>query len=344
MTAGHFRLEGSEESPEAALPHAASRHGHTHGAMDSALLTSHRGIWAVKWSVAGLGATALAQAVVVAITGSAALLADTIHNIGDAATALPLWAAFRLGTRPPTKRFTYGYGRFEDLAGVAIVIVILASAAAAGYTSVQRLVHPEPVTYLWAVAAAAIIGFVGNEAVALFRIKVGREIGSAALIADGHHARVDGLTSLAVLAGALGVWLGYSWADPAVGLVITAAILKIVWDSGKSVSIRLLDGVDPEVMDEIRHTIGHIEGVHGVTEVRVRWLGHRMHAEVNVAVDPDLSVTKGHAIAVHVQHDLLHDLRYLASATIHIDPWDTSGERHHRAANHTHDDLPTHSH
>jgi cation diffusion facilitator family transporter len=323
---------------------APHTHGHTHGAVDASLFTSRRGIWAVKWSVVGLGATALAQAVVVAITGSAALLADTIHNIGDAATALPLWAAFRLGARPATRRFTYGYGRFEDLAGVAIVLVILASAAAAGYASIQRLIHPEPVAYLWAVAAAAVIGFAGNEAVALFRIKVGEEIGSAALVADGHHARIDGLTSLAVLAGAVGVWLGHPWADPVVGLLITAAILKIVWDSGKAVFIRLLDGVDADVVEEIRRTIGHIEGVHDVTEVRVRWLGHRMHAEVNVAVDPTLSVTQGHDIAVHVQHDLLHDLRYLASATIHVDPRDTSGEHHHRPADHTHDDLPTHSH
>jgi cation diffusion facilitator family transporter len=335
------RRAGSREGPHA---HAGSGHGHAHGAMDSALLASRRGIWAIKWSVAGLGATALAQAAVVAVTGSAALLADTIHNIGDAATALPLWAAFRLGTRPPTRRFTYGYGRFEDLAGVAIVVVILASAALAGYTAIHRLLHPEPVAYLWAVAAAAIIGFAGNEAVALFRIKVGQEIGSAALIAEGYHARVDGLTSLAVLAGAAGVWLGYPWADPVVGLLITAAILKIVWHSGKSVFVRLLDGVDADVVDEIRHTIGHIEGVHHVTEVRVRWLGHRMHAEVNVAVDPNLSITKAHDIAVQVQHDLLHDLRYLASATIHVDPWDTSGEHHHRPADHAHDDLPTHSH
>ncbi len=325
-------------------PHAESGHGHTHGAADPALLSSQRGIWAIKWSMVALGATALSQAVVVAISGSAALLADTIHNIGDAATALPLWAAFRLGTRPPTKRFTYGYGRFEDLAGVVIVLVILASACVAGYTSIQRLAHPEPVAYLWVVAAAAIIGFLGNEAVALFRIKVGKEIGSAALIADGYHARVDGLTSLAVLLGAAGVWLGYPWADPVVGLVITAAILKIVWDSGKAVLIRLLDGVDTEVMDEIQHTVRHIDGVHSVTEVRVRWLGHRLHAEVNVSVDSDLSVTKGHHIAMNVQHDLLHHLRYLASATVHVDPRDSSGEHHHRAANHSHDDLPTHSH
>jgi cation diffusion facilitator family transporter len=324
--------------------HAESGHGHTHGAADSALLSSQRGIWAIKWSVLGLGATALAQAVVVVITGSAALLADTIHNVGDVATAIPLWAAFRLGARPPTRRFTYGYGRFEDLAGVFIVALIFTSAVVAGYTSIQRLLHPEPVSYLWAVAVAAIIGFLGNEAVAVFRIGVGKEIGSAALVADGYHARVDGLTSLAVLVGAVGVWFGYAWADPLIGLLITAAILKIVWDSGRTTAIRLLDGVDPEVMDEIRHTIGHIKGVEGVTEVRVRWLGHRLHAEVNVAVDPDASVTKGHDIAVQVQHDLLHHLRYLASATIHVDPWDTSGEHHHRAVDHAHDDLPTHSH
>lgn len=321
-----------------------SSHGHTHGAVDSTLFHSRRGIWAIKWSLVALGATAAAQAVVVAFTGSAALLADTIHNLGDAATALPLWAAFRLGTRPPTRRFPYGYGRFEDLAGVLIVLLILASAVGAGYTSIHRLIHPEPIAYLWAVAAAAVIGFAGNEAVALFRINVGREIGSAALVADGYHARVDGLTSLAVLLGAIGVWLGYPWADPAVGLLITAVILKIVWDSGQSVLVRLLDGVDPEVMDEIRHAVGHIDGVHGVTEVRVRWLGHRLHAEVNVAVDPALSVTQGHAIAMTVQHDLLHHLRYLASATVHVDPRDSSGEHHHRAENHAHDDLPTHSH
>lgn len=323
---------------------AETDHAHTHGAVDPALLSSRRGIQAIKWSMAALGATALVQAAVVVFTGSAALLADTIHNLGDAATALPLWAAFRLGTRPPTKRFTYGYGRFEDLAGVVIVLLILTSAVVAGYSSIQRLVHPEPIAYLWAVAAAAVIGFAGNEAVALFRLKVGKEIGSAALTADGYHARVDGLTSLAVLLGAIGVGLGYPWADPVVGLAITAAILKIVWDSGRAVLIRLLDGVDTDVMDEIQHAVGHIDGVHGVTDVRVRWLGHRLHAEVNVAVDPELSVTKGHDIAMEVQHDLLHHLRYLASATIHVDPRDSSGEHHHRAVNHSHDDLPTHSH
>ena len=171
--------------------------------------------------------------VVVALSGSVALLADTIHNFGDAATALPLWVAFPLARRRPTERFTYGFGRFEDLAGLAIVLIMALSALLAGYETVTRLIHPQPVAYLGTVAVASIVGFLGNEAVALFRIKVGQDIGSAALIADGYHARVDGWTSLAVLVGALGVWLGYPLADPVVGLLITVAILWLVWQSAR---------------------------------------------------------------------------------------------------------------
>ncbi len=273
-----------------------------------------------------------------------ALLADTIHNFGDAATAIPLWIAFTLARKKPSKRFTYGYGRVEDLAGVAIVLTILFSAIVAGYESIDRLFHPRTVMYLWAVIAASVIGFLGNEAVAQLRIKVGKEIGSAALIADGHHARVDGLTSLAVLFGAIGVWLGYPLADPIGGLLITAAIFRIVWESGKSIFTRLLDGVDPEVIDEIKHAVNHTRGVQDVSEVRVRWLGHRLHAEINTAVSPEISVEKGHEIAKEVRHQLLHHLRYLSNATIHIDPVNASGEKHHRITEHTHDDLPAHSH
>ncbi len=319
-------------------------HDHTHGTIDPGLLTTERGIWAIKWSFVGLFVTAIFQVVVVLISGSVALLADTIHNIGDAATALPLWVAFTLGRRKPTNRFTYGLGRVEDLAGVTIVLIILLSAIIAGYLSIDRFLHPQTVEYLWAVIIASVIGFVGNEAVAIFRIIVGKEIGSAALIADGYHARVDGLTSLAVLFGAVGVWLGYPLADPIVGLVISAAILRIVWESGKAVFTRLLDGVDPEVIDEIRHALNHIPGVHEVSEVRVRWLGHRLHAEVNIAVISDLSVEKGHDIAKEARHQLLHDLRYLSNATIHIDPVNASGEDHHRIREHAHGDLPGHSH
>lgn len=315
-------------------PH--SSHGHMHGAVDPSLFATERGLTALKWSLAGLLVTALLQVVVVYFTSSVALLADTIHNFGDALTAVPLWVAFRLASRAPNRRFTYGYGRVEDVAGLFILLMITISAAAAGYASFQRLFQPAEVRHLWAVAAAAVIGFVGNEAVALYRIKVGKEIGSAALVADGHHARVDGLTSLAVLAGAVGVWLGFPLADPLVGLLITVAIIKILWDSSKSIFTRLLDGVDPEVIDELEHAASHVDGVHDVSEAKVRWLGHRMHAELNVTVEAGLSVGQGHAVACAVQGSLLEHLPYLSSATIHVDPVGASGSDHHGHAGHEH--------
>ncbi len=321
-----------------------NHHAHIHSAADPALLSTERGIWAIKWSFVGLFATAVFQLFIALLSGSVALLADTIHNFGDAATAIPLWVAFTLGRRKPSKRFTYGYGRVEDLAGVAIVIIILLSAIIAGYQSINYLFHPQKVEHLWAVIVASIIGFAGNEGVAIFRIKVGKEIGSAALIADGYHARVDGFASLAVIGGALGVWLGYPLADPVVGLLITIVILRIVWESAVSVFGRILDSVDPEVSDEIKHAAGHISGVTDVSEVRVRWLGHRLHAELNIAVRQSLSVEEGHAIATTVRHELLHHLPYLSSATIHIDPANASGEKHHGIDEHSHDDLPAHSH
>jgi cation diffusion facilitator family transporter len=314
-----------------ASPHqsADSHHSHTHGAIDPNLLGSEAGIRAVKWSLLALLITALLQILVVAFTGSVALFADTIHNFGDALTAIPLWAAFRLAQRPATRRYTYGLGRAEDLAGLAVILMILLSALLSGYESIQRIFEPQTVRNIWAVAVAAIIGFLGNEAVALYRIRVGKQIGSAALVADGYHARTDGLTSLAVLAGAIGVWLGFPLADPIIGLLITIVILRIVWDAGRDVLRRILDGVDPQVVDEIEHAVEHIPDVKGINEVRVRWIGHRMHAELNIAVDPELSVRQGHDIAVSVQHELLHHLDYLSSATIHVDPLDTHGSMHH---------------
>ncbi len=319
-------------------------HSHTHGVVDPSIVASQRGIWAIKWSFIGLMATALLQVLVVWLSGSVALLADTIHNFGDAATAIPLWVAFALARRKPTRRFPFGYGRVEDLAGVTIVLIILFSAVVAGYQAIDRLLHPRPIEYLGAVMAASILGFLGNEGVAIFRIGVGKEIGSAALIADGYHARVDGLTSLAVLFGALGVWLGYPLADPIVGLLITAAILRIVWQSAAAIFTRMLDGVEPEVLDELKHAALHVDQVREVTDVRARWVGHRLHAELNVAVDPSLPVVEAHSIAKEVRHQLLHHLRYLEAAVIHVDPVGEAGEVHHRIGAHAHDDLPVHSH
>jgi len=319
-------------------------HQHAHGAIDPVLFTTAQGIRAVQWSLVALGVTALFQMVVVFLSGSVALLADTIHNFGDAATAIPLWVAFSLARRPPSRRFSYGYGRVEDVAGVIIVLTILLSGVVAGYQSVDRLLHPKPIENPWAVVVASLLGFVGNEFVAIYRIWVGRRINSVALVADGYHARTDGLTSLGVLLGAIGVWLGYPIADPIVGLVITAVIGRIVWDSGKAVFTRLLDGVAPEVIDEIWHAALHVRGVKDVTDVRARWLGHQLHAEVNLAVSSDLSVAEGHAIAVEVRHQLQHDLPYLRSVTIHVDPISHSGEKYHRVQQHMHDGLGLHSH
>jgi cation diffusion facilitator family transporter len=319
-------------------------HGHTHGSVDPSVATSSRGIWAVKWSFVALFVTALVQLGVVILTGSVALLSDTIHNFGDAVTAVPLWIAFALARLGTSRRFPYGYGRVEDLAGVVVVLIILFSALVAGYQAIERLINPQPVGFLGALAAAALVGFLGNEAVAIFRIRVGRQIASAALVADGYHARTDGWTSLAVLVGAVGVWLGYPLLDPVVGLLIAAAILVIVWQSAKMVFSRLLDGVEPEAIEEIRHAASHVSGVEDVSEVRARWLGHRLHAEVNIAVDPELSVAEGHTIAREVNHQLLHHLSYLNGAVIHVDPVEEAGEDHHRISAHSHDGLPTHSH
>ena len=321
-----------------------SHHDHTHGTIDLGLLTTERGLWAVKWSLIVLAATAIFQVIVVVFSGSIALLADTIHNIADAATAIPLWIAFALARRQPSRRFTYGYGRVEDVAGVVIVLTILFSALLAGYESIHRLRNPQPIDHLWAVVLAAIIGFAGNEAVAILRIRVGKQINSAALVADGYHARLDGLTSLAVLFSAVGVWLGYPLTDAIIGLVITVAILPIVWQSGKAVFTRLLDGVDPQVTDEITHALSHTPGVREVADVRLRWSGHRLHAEINLAVSPKLSVAEGHAIAVEARHQLMHSLPYLSNATIHVNPEHLFGEKHHGFTEHTHSNLANHSH
>jgi cation diffusion facilitator family transporter len=324
--------------------HGEHGQGHAHGVVDPSIVSTDRGLWALKWSFIGLMGTALVQVVVVLLSGSVGLLADTIHNVADAATAIPLGIAFWLARRGATRRFTYGLGRVEDLAGLAIVLTILGSAIVAVYVSIDRLLHPQPIRLLWAVIVASLVGFAGNEAVAIFRIKVGRQIGSAALIADGYHARVDGWTSLAVFFGALGVWAGYPLADPLVGLLISAAIFVIVWQSARSVLTRMLDGVEPETVGEIIHATGHVAGVEEVTDVRARWIGHRLHAEVNVTVAGRLSVAEGHEVAKEIRHRLLHCLAHLGSVTVHVDPDGQGGERHHRIGQHVHDGLPAHSH
>jgi len=295
--------------------HGSGDNGHTHGVIDASITTTSRGIWAIKWSFVILAITTALQIVVVIMSSSVALLADTIHNLADATTAIPLWVAFVLVRRPPSKVFNYGLGRVEDLAGIAIVLIILFSAVFAGYEAFNRLLHPQPIAFLGWVAVAGIIGFIGNELVAVFRIKVGREIQSAALIADGYHARTDGLTSLAVVLGAFGVWAGFPLADPIIGLLICFTLLGIVWQSAKSVIVRALDGVEPAIVDEIQHAAEHVKGIK-IVSARARWLGHRLHTDIVIAVDDKLPVSAGVKLAEQLRAELLGHISALRTATI----------------------------
>lgn len=301
--------------------HLLQSHTHIHGAIAPEIATCERGIWAVKWSFIGLLLTAGLQVGVVFVSSSVALLADAIHNLSDAATAVPLWVAFALARWKPDRHFTYGYRRVEDLAGVAIVCIILFSAVVTGYESIERFLHPQRIEYLRAVMVAAVIGYLGNEAVARFRLKVGQEIDSAALVADGYHARVDGLTSLSVFFGAALNGLGYPLADPILGLLISVAIARIALESAQMVFTRLLDGVEPEVIEAIRHAANHVPEVLEVRAVKARWTGHRLQAEIAIAVYPELSVVEAQAIATAVRKQLYHHLSYLAEAAVCTEPF-----------------------
>ena len=296
---------------------------HSHDAadsLDSALESSAAGIRAVKISLLVLGLTTVVQIAIVVVSGSVALAADTIHNFSDALTAVPLWIAFALGAKAATRRYTYGFGRVEDLAGLFVVGMITLSAIVAGYEAVQRLIHPQMIDHVGWVALAGLVGFLGNETVAVYRIRVGRQIGSAALVADGLHARTDGFTSLAVLLGAGGVALGYPLADPIVGLIITVAILAVLRTAVRDVFRRLLDGVDPALVDTAEQSLAAEPGVRSVHSVRMRWMGHRLHADVELDLDPELSLAQAHRIAHDAEHHLVHAVPKLTTALIHAYP------------------------
>ena len=310
---------------------------HSHDAADSvddALTGSEVGINAVRLSLLGLGATALVQLMIALASGSVAVLADTIHNFADASTAIPLWLAFWVSRKPANERYTYGYGRAEDLAGVFVLPIILGSAVVAAWESLRRLLDPTPIDHLGWVAAAGLLGFVGNELVAQYRIRVGQRIGSAALITDGYHARTDGLTSLAVVIGAAGVSLGFPRADPLVGLLITVAILLVLKDATIQMWRRLMDAVDPRLVERATEAARGAEGVQQVSTVRARWIGHTIHAEALIVADCELTLDEAHAIAERARHRMLHAVPKLSTVTVHVDPCAHGGEDHHAALAH----------
>jgi len=316
-----------EHEHDHAHPHDEHEHDHAHpaglrgllhevfvphshdaaDAIDDALEAHGAGIRAVKVSLVLLLVTAVLQVAIVAITGSVALLADTIHNFSDALTAVPLWIAFVLGRRAATRRYTYGYNRAEDLAGLFIVLVVALSAVLAAWQAVDRLVHPRPLDNVGWVIAAGIVGFLGNEAVAAYRIRVGQRIGSAALVADGVHARTDGFTSLAVVLGGVGALLGFPLADPIVGLLIAAAIVVLLAGTVRSVGRRLMDGVEPELVDRVEHALSHVEEVAGVEALRLRWVGHRLHGEAVIRI-PDTTLAEANRVAARAEESVRRHL------------------------------------
>jgi cation diffusion facilitator family transporter len=311
------------ESLRQRLFHLVVPGGHAHGGghgVEGLLETSGEGLRTVRLSVLVLGLTAVVQVAVVAASGSVALLGDSLHNVADALTAAPLAVAFVLGRRPPSARYTYGYGRAEDLAGIAVVVAIAASAALSAWATIDRLFDPAPVDHLGAVIAAGLIGCAGNELVARHRIRVGTRIGSAALVADGLHARSDSCTSLALVAGGTGVAAGWPLADPLAGLLITVAIGAVLWGAARSVLHRLMDAVDPEIVDLAHEVLRQVEGVQRVERVRLRWIGHCLQVDGEIAVDAGLLVGESHLIVEAARRALEQRLPRLTNATLHTLP------------------------
>ncbi len=299
----------------------AMGHSHDHDTSPQLVLDSGAvGIRATKISLLALGATAVFQAIIVVFSGSVALFSDTLHNFTDALTAIPLWIAFSVGRRRPTPRYTYGFHKLEDVAGLLIVAAIGLSAILVIWESTTRLFEPRLIDHIPWVITAGIVGALGNEFVARYRIKVGRAIGSEALVTDGHHARTDALTSLAVVAAAVGAAVGAAWVDPVAGLVVGVGILWLLARSARKMSRRMLDGIEPEIVSQVDSTIRGVEEVRDLADLRVRWQGHQLRVTASVCVDPDLTVKAGHEIALNVEHALHHRYSFPVAAVIHIDP------------------------
>ena len=304
------------------LPGFTHDHSHSDLAGDRAFLDNRLAVRTVWIALVALGLTTALQVVIYIASGSVALLADTVHNLGDALNSIPLLFAFYIARRAANRRFTYGYGRLEDIAGVFIVISIGFSAAYILFESVQRLFNPRALDNLEWIALASIVGFVGNELVALMQIRVGRRIGSDAMIADGQHARIDGLTSLAVLIAVLGTLIGLPILDPIVGIVIAFAIVGITWNAIKAVWYRLMDAVDPHLAEHVEAHLRALDGVDEVVGLRLRWVGHRMYGVAHLRIAADLTLAESAELARAAQAEARQVIPQLEELTVQVEPAD----------------------
>lgn len=338
MAGGHPRRKDGGHQGHG--PHGG--HGHDHGVVDRAAWGSADGIRAIKVSTFGLAATAAVQFAIAALGGSVALLADGLHNLGDVFTTVALWVAFRASRRAADRRYTFGYHRFEDLAGVGIVAIIALTAAAAAYESYQAILRPRPVGHLGLSMAAAVVGIIGNEAVAQYKIRTGRKIHSVALEADGIHSRIDGFVSAGALVGLFGVALGYAPADPIAGLAITAVIVWVTIGTARGVILRVVDAVDPELIEDIEQSARAVPRVIDAHDVQARWAGRSLLVNLHVSLDQDLPLHEAHDIGEDVRHAILHDIDGVAQVSVHFDPWaEGSDDAHyHRATAHHFGDAP----
>lgn len=323
--AGHAANLGTPHSHGKGVLGALGALFHWHGHDDEAALTASdpalgtaEGIRTVWLALLALGATTVIQIVIVLLSGSVALFADTAHNLGDTLNSIPLLIAFYLARRVATRRYTYGYGKAEDVAGILIVLSIAVSAAIIFYESFQKLLNPQPMQNIPWVAAAAIVGFLGNEAVALLQIRTGRRIGSEAMVADGLHARTDGLTSLAVLVAAGGTLVGLPILDPIIGLLIGVAILFITKDAALRIWHRLMDAVDPIITDKIEQYAGDVKGVEQVQTVRARWVGHALWTEVGLIVNEAMPLPASQRLVREVQRSITANVPHVASVSVAV--------------------------
>ncbi len=309
-----------------------THHGHSVAAAETFASSTRAGVMALRIGVAGLALTTAIQVGLYVISGSVALLGDTLHNGIDVAGTGIVWAAFALTRRERSARFNYGFHRFEDIAALIVVVLIAASAVVVVYEGITSLGNEPDIGQPWVVLIAGVVGLVGNEGVALFKIRTGKRIGSAALVADGRHSQADGLSSAGVIVAAVGLMAGVRWLDPLAGVAIGALIAWTAFESGRDVLLRLLDSSDPAIRGELEKLAVGVAGVDHINDLRMRELGRTVHVVANVCMPGGYTLKQAHETAEELRDAWLHALPPGSAVDIHVDPY-TAGEPspHHAA-------------